>query len=169
VGFDWISANGVFPGPFAISNGVPPVAVGAEQGNGQHNSQSVATITGIMTDPQFRTVIRALEQQGNTRLLAQINGSTLAGDPLTVERADGWVIKLVPAGDLHGQIVIFKYEIHKKQGEYAGFSLASQIQVQSGESAIFSDDYNFVVKGKKKPPTKRLMILLKPFIISPAP
>ncbi len=38
---------------------------------------STATITGILTDPQFRVVIRALEQRGGNDLLAAPKVTTL--------------------------------------------------------------------------------------------
>jgi type II secretory pathway component GspD/PulD (secretin)/tetratricopeptide (TPR) repeat protein len=57
--------NGVFPGPSLI-NAIPPSATDNLITSGLRNgvnAPAIATVTGILTDPQFRVVIKALEQR----------------------------------------------------------------------------------------------------------
>lgn len=46
---------------------------------------TVATVTGILTDPQFRMVIRALEQRSGTDVLSAPNVTTLSGRQAKIE------------------------------------------------------------------------------------
>src|SRR5205814_5233284 len=64
--------SGTFPGPgslnFPGAGGIIPVSASDNllvPGNGRVNSSTpaIATISGILTDPQFRVVVRALEQR----------------------------------------------------------------------------------------------------------
>ena len=48
----------------------------------------VATFTGILTDPQFRTVIRAMEQRGGVDVLAAPTVTTLSGRQATIKAND---------------------------------------------------------------------------------
>ncbi len=88
------SANpsGVFPGapPDAINPAgtvIPPQSSDQNLTSGLRNQAqgggqtvpAVATITGILTDPQFRVVIRALEQRSGADLLAAPRVTTLSG------------------------------------------------------------------------------------------
>jgi tetratricopeptide (TPR) repeat protein len=72
---------GVFPGEF----GSPSVPINAATDqlltSNLRNSGAapVATISGILTDPQFRLVIRALEQRGGVDLLSAPKITTLSG------------------------------------------------------------------------------------------
>ena len=63
---------GVFPGEFG--NPSVPINAATDQllTSNLRNSGAapVATISGILTDPQFRLVIRALEQRGGVDLLS---------------------------------------------------------------------------------------------------
>ncbi|MBI5773541.1 MAG: hypothetical protein HZA89_07345 [Verrucomicrobia bacterium] len=102
--------TGVFPGPTVVApNGTvfPTVATifprvtdssltGSDvisgtlrQSSGIGGTQGfipeVATITGILTDPQFRTVIRAMEQRDGTDLLAVPRVVTLSGRQTQVQ------------------------------------------------------------------------------------
>ncbi len=77
--------SGVFPGP-GITPGVPgPFAVPPAATDGQltsglrNTAPALATITGILTDPQFRVVIRALEQRKGIDLMACPEVTTLSG------------------------------------------------------------------------------------------
>ena len=60
--------NGVFPGP-SIVNAIPPsgtdnlLTTGLRNSIGNNTVPAVGTFTGLLTDPQFRLVIRALEQR----------------------------------------------------------------------------------------------------------
>jgi type II secretory pathway component GspD/PulD (secretin)/tetratricopeptide (TPR) repeat protein len=52
------------------------------------NAPAVATLTGILTDPQFRVVVKALEQRDGTDLLAESSVTTLSGRQTEVEVLD---------------------------------------------------------------------------------
>jgi Flp pilus assembly secretin CpaC len=54
-------------------------------GEGQGNIPAVATVTGILTDPQFRVVIRALEQRAGADLLAAPRVTTLSGQQAQIQ------------------------------------------------------------------------------------
>ena len=77
--------GGWFPGPSGIPGLPGPAAIpGAKTDNlvtsGLRNSApAVASVTGILTDPQFRVVIRALEQRGGTDLLSAPEVTTMSG------------------------------------------------------------------------------------------
>lgn len=85
--------TGVFPGapPDAINPAgtiIPPQSSdqlltaglrSAGQGGAGTQVPALATITGILTDPQFRVVIRALEQRAGADLLAAPRVTTLSG------------------------------------------------------------------------------------------
>jgi type II secretory pathway component GspD/PulD (secretin) len=62
LGFDWFLGNSVVPTT-----------------NSPSTNTVLGTRTGILTDPQFRVVIRALEQRGDTNLLAAPRVTTLGG------------------------------------------------------------------------------------------
>lgn len=105
--------NGVFPGPTAVApsgaivptaatifprstdgsltgSDVVPGALRQTVGSGASQTfiPEVATITGILTDPQFRTVIRAIEQRDGTDLLAVPRVVTLSGRQTQVQVSD---------------------------------------------------------------------------------
>jgi general secretion pathway protein D len=54
----------------------------------RNSAPSVATVTGILTDPQFRFVVRALEQRGGTDLLAAPEVTTLSGRQAQIKVVD---------------------------------------------------------------------------------
>jgi general secretion pathway protein D len=86
--------SGVFPGP-GVAPGVPgPFAVPPSASDNQlttglrNSAPAMATITGILTDPQFRVVIRALEQRDGTDLLACPEVTTLSGRQTQIKVVD---------------------------------------------------------------------------------
>lgn len=93
--------SGIFPGP-ADATGVPgPGAVPASGTDGVltsglrqtvgsqgANIPTLATITGLMTDPQFRVAVRALEQRGALELMAAPRVTTLSGRQAQVQIND---------------------------------------------------------------------------------
>jgi general secretion pathway protein D len=52
------------------------------------NAPAVATITGILTDPQFRVVIRAMEQRQGVDLLNESSVTTLSGRQTEIQVVD---------------------------------------------------------------------------------
>jgi general secretion pathway protein D len=71
--------SGQFPGP-SVVNGIPAALTDNLVTSGLRNSApSVFTATGILTDPQFRFVVRALEQRGGTDLLSAPEVTTMSG------------------------------------------------------------------------------------------
>jgi len=58
------------------------------QDGNQSRIPAVATLTGILTDPQFRVVIRALQQRDGVDLLAAPKVTTLSGRQAQVQVAD---------------------------------------------------------------------------------
>jgi general secretion pathway protein D len=90
--------SGVFPGspPTAANPAgtiIPPQASDQSltaglrntQGEGNGNIPAVATVTGILTDPQFRVVIRALEQRAGADLLAAPRVTTMSGQQAQIQ------------------------------------------------------------------------------------
>jgi general secretion pathway protein D len=81
---------GAFPGP-SVVNGIPPSVtdnllttglrntVGSAIGGNEVQVPAVATLTGLLTDPQFRLVIRALEQRRGVDLLSAPRITTMSG------------------------------------------------------------------------------------------
>ncbi|PYK97699.1 MAG: hypothetical protein DME19_15410 [Verrucomicrobia bacterium] len=72
----------MFPGQFGIPTPDPTPGTPQLLTTGLRNLNSapaVATFTGILTDPQFRVVIRALEQREGADLLAAPKVTTLSG------------------------------------------------------------------------------------------
>ncbi|MFM2294726.1 MAG: hypothetical protein RLZZ350_1139, partial [Verrucomicrobiota bacterium] len=111
------SANptGVFPGPFGagtvfpattdnlISQGLRNVVFTDATGTGQKSANSsaapsLATVTGILTDPQFRMVINALDQRDGVDLLSAPELTTMSGRQAQVEVAD--VLTIVVGTDV---------------------------------------------------------------------
>lgn len=86
------SANpsGVFPGPYAtdpLNPGVfspSPGSIGASASDNlitsglRNGAPALGTLTGILTDPQFRVVIRALEQRQGVNLMSAPKITTLS-------------------------------------------------------------------------------------------
>ncbi len=74
--------SGVFPGEFgqasAAVNSATDQLLTSNLRNGG-NASPIATISGILTDPQFRLVIRALEQRGGVDILQAPKVTTLSG------------------------------------------------------------------------------------------
>lgn len=80
--------NGLFPGP-SVVNAIPPSATDNLLTSGLRNSAPhVATVTGILTDPQFRFVVRALEQRGGTDLLSAPEVTTMSGRQAQIKVVD---------------------------------------------------------------------------------
>jgi general secretion pathway protein D len=52
------------------------------------NAPALGTLTGILTDPQFRVVLRALEQRDGADLLAESSVTTLSGRQTEVQVVD---------------------------------------------------------------------------------
>jgi len=71
--------SGVFPGPFFGPGFLPPSANDNFLTSGLRNSApALATVTGILTDPQFRVVIRALENREGVDLISAPKVTTLS-------------------------------------------------------------------------------------------
>jgi general secretion pathway protein D len=80
------SQTGPFPNP---SIPIIPSATDQLLTSGLRNSApAVATVTGILTDPQFRVVIRALEQRGASDLLSAPEVTTMSGRQAQIKVVD---------------------------------------------------------------------------------
>jgi general secretion pathway protein D len=86
LGFEWNLGDGL------LTNGVAEVVPGATnqlQPSAQRNpSTSPFTSTGILTDPQFRVAIKALQQRSGTELLAQPEVTTISGRQAQMKAVD---------------------------------------------------------------------------------
>jgi len=92
------SANpsGVFPGPGTTAGqGGPGSILPSATDNlltgglrNTANAPAVATITGILTDPQFRVVLKALEQREGTELLSAPDVTTVSGRQAQLQVVD---------------------------------------------------------------------------------
>jgi len=82
---------GVFPGnPYASPpTTIAPTATDGLLTSGLRNpSTTLFTLTGILTDPQFRLVIKALQQRQGAELLAQPEVTTTSGRQAQMKAAD---------------------------------------------------------------------------------
>jgi general secretion pathway protein D len=86
--------SGVFPGP-GPAPGVPgPGAIPASATDGRltsglrGNATALATITGILTDPQFRVVIKALDQRQGVDLMQAPKITTQSGRQAQIKIVD---------------------------------------------------------------------------------
>jgi hypothetical protein len=162
VGFDYLGQvpNGTSGVPAAAPASVgvfPPQSESPAKG-----SKNVATLSGIMTDPQFRMIVRALEQRANAKTIAAPEGITLSGKPLVVKRPDGWVFQVTPETSASGRITM-AVSLSQEKGEYAGFNLSSTMRVAPGEAAVFSDTFSIAAKKKGDPDAhKRLFLSVVP-------
>jgi general secretion pathway protein D len=82
---------GVFPGN---PNGTAPTTIAPNAtdqlvtGGLRNPSTSLFTLTGILTDPQFRVAIKALQQRSGAELLAQPEVTTTSGRQAQMKAAD---------------------------------------------------------------------------------
>jgi len=76
---------GIFPGQGALGSTAAQVAPAATDGTltgglrNENAGPAIGTLTGIMTDPQFRMVIHALEQRGSVEVMSAPRVTTLSG------------------------------------------------------------------------------------------
>jgi len=87
--------SGVFPGVFGIPSALPNAGTDQIITKGLRNSDAegspipaLGTITGILTDPQFRVVIRALEQRSGVDMLAAPKVTTVSGRQAQIQSVD---------------------------------------------------------------------------------
>ena len=79
--------SGVFPLPASPIQAL--ASDGSLTGNAlRNNGPALGTITGILTDPQFRVVIRALEQRDGTDVLAAPKVITVSGRQAQIQVTD---------------------------------------------------------------------------------
>jgi tetratricopeptide (TPR) repeat protein len=72
--------SGVFPGSLLGGTTISPADTDQILTGGLRNSApSLFTLTGILTDPQFRVVIKALEQRTGTDVLSSTEVTTISG------------------------------------------------------------------------------------------
>jgi len=152
VGFDWYTSNALHEGGNVDPNPSRRMTPG-----------SPATLTGILNDAQFRTVVRALEASQNSRAIASSDLSTSNGKLLELRRADGWTFQLQPT--FEGGRIKSPLRIEQTKGDYAGFELKTDLFLRNGEAAIFSDVV-YVPNKKKETTLKRLLITIVPTFIN---
>jgi len=86
--------TGVFPGPFpdgttGLRSFLPnPSTDNLLTGGLRNTAPAVGTLTGILTDPQFRVVVRALEQRDGADLLSAPKVTTLSGRQTQIQVVD---------------------------------------------------------------------------------
>jgi Flp pilus assembly secretin CpaC len=99
LGFDWLLGQGKagISGTTAPSNGskpfdpttspaASPSTTNNQVANGLRNSTPAATkLTGILTDPQFKMIVHALEQRQGVDLLSAPKVTTLSGRPAQIK------------------------------------------------------------------------------------
>jgi general secretion pathway protein D len=102
------NSEGTFPGSAANFTTLPHSSTDQLLTSGLRNSYAtgggsvgsiptLATITGILTEPQFRVVIKALEQRGGVDVLSAPEVTTLSGRQAQIEIAD--IITIVTSVD----------------------------------------------------------------------
>lgn len=87
--------TGVFP-----LSGAPALSTSSITDGLRNNAPAVATLTGILTDPQFRMVIRAIEQRDGTDVLAAPKVITVSGRQAQIQVTD---VQLILTGITPGQ------------------------------------------------------------------
>jgi general secretion pathway protein D len=87
--------SGVFPGNFGIPYALPSQSSDQKVTSGLRTSDiggtaipSLGTLTGILTDPQFRVVIKALEQRGGVDIMAAPKVTTVSGRQAQIQVTD---------------------------------------------------------------------------------
>jgi hypothetical protein len=162
VGFDWHMGNVLQSANSNAAQGVFPAPPTGEPGEATPSALSAGTLSGILSDPQFRTVIRALEAREGAVPVVSAEAPATSGVPVKLQRPDGWRITVLPR--IKGDEIELEFELAQTKGEHAGFSVSSRTTVKSGESAIFSDWLNEEEKKKKSgaPHGKRLLFFLEP-------
>src|SRR5262252_8954688 len=80
---------GVFPGNPAAGTTIAPSSTDQLLTSGLRNSApALFTLTGILTDPQFRVVIRALDQRQGTDVLAAPEVTIISGRQAQMKATD---------------------------------------------------------------------------------
>jgi Flp pilus assembly secretin CpaC len=83
--------SGTFPGNSSAGTAIPPSASDGLVSSGLRNvinAPALMTFTGILTDPQFRVVIRALDQREGVDLLNEASVTTLSGRQTQIQVVD---------------------------------------------------------------------------------
>src|SRR5262249_43671729 len=100
--------SGQFPGNAAAGTALVPLATDQLLSSGLRNSftppgssspvnvPTVATLTGILTDPQFRVVLHAMEQRTGVDLLNEASVTTLSGRQTEIQVVDLKTIVTAP-------------------------------------------------------------------------
>jgi tetratricopeptide (TPR) repeat protein len=103
---------GVFPGNFGVPSVAPNPSTDQLVTSGLRGTEiggtaipTLATLTGILTDPQFRVVIRALEQRGGVDILSAPKVTTVSGRQAQIQIIDlQTVVSFNQAGGIGGGI-----------------------------------------------------------------
>jgi len=87
--------SGVFPGVFGVPSALPNPGTDQIITQGLRNNDAegspipaIGTLTGILTDPQFRVVIRAIEQRSGVDMLASPKVTTVSGRQAQIQSVD---------------------------------------------------------------------------------
>jgi general secretion pathway protein D len=83
--------EGTFPGSALAGTAIPPASSDGLLTSGLRNNvnaPAIGTLTGILTDPQFRVVLRALQQRDGTDLLNEATVTTLSGRQTEIQVVD---------------------------------------------------------------------------------
>jgi type II secretory pathway component GspD/PulD (secretin)/tetratricopeptide (TPR) repeat protein len=83
--------EGTFPGSAANGTAIAPAASDQLLTSGLRNNlnaPAVATLTGILTDPQFRVVMHAMQQRDGVDLLNEASVTTLSGRQTEIQVVD---------------------------------------------------------------------------------
>ena len=103
---------GVFPGNFGVPAFAPNPSTDQLVTSGLRGTEiggtaipTLATLTGIMTDPQFRVVIRALEQRGGVDILSAPKVTTVSGRQAQIQIIDlQTIVSYNQAGGIGGGV-----------------------------------------------------------------
>jgi general secretion pathway protein D len=71
--------EGTFPGNSTLATTVPGTVQSLTQGLNNSSLPSLASITGILTNPNFQVVLHALQQRTGTQELAEPEATTISG------------------------------------------------------------------------------------------
>lgn len=195
LGFDWFLGNtkmepgatstapgtpGVFPGASAAANAATPVA-------GPRTAQTnMATLSGILSDPQYRMVVQALERRQGTEILAVPRVTTVSGrqarvsidpgpsvDITPVVGADGYSVELAVNFTWDKPVEAPKPPVPPKRGDgpVRKEPAPKTKRLSASTRAIVWDGQTLVVGleiAQEKNGRKQTMLFITPTIVDPA-
>jgi general secretion pathway protein D len=120
---------GTFPGNAAAGTTIAPAATDQNLTAGLRSVGSpLFTLTGILTDPQFRMVITALQQRSGTEVLAQPEVTTTSGRQAQMK-----------ASDVKSIITAFNFSQNTTAGATTGTSVGTTVNQAPAATFVYPE------------------------------